>query len=232
MLDSLSNSIAMIHERFQACIMTEIFCVTDKTNGLNSSDVSLFDFKALNRVIGARNELENTFALCSQEITLKAVSRALKDAGNAESSYINDFECDSLKTIEFITNLLFAEISAASGILRKMALRRKMLSMSGMSEHSARIRVRETFREELLKFRTVNRAGHKHKINWAIKLAAKDYLSDLNHSAYLYTASKLGYSKFEIYQPNHNRNGLKFDIDNIPSKELHPQSKALIKIVR
>lgn len=193
---------------------------------------SLVAFRDRANAIARQSYIDVKSAIHESTIQIKteAVLRAHSDA-NKTATTINVI-ADTNEIDKLIKQIFVITVLDGVSLAKSLKQQYGMLVASGVTPYSAQIRVRERNRDKIVRTYQVDKAGHHVRSNWAFYLRLTSFLTNAAHNEYLKTAANLGFTTFKLSQPGHRRDGLRFSLDNIPEKELHPQSRAKICLIK
>lgn len=224
------NRIKLIFDDFMSALAGVMYNVMESGQSINLTGVQHFEKRSFQLLQNASKQCISALSDSAYSIDTEARSKAHTDAHlQAPDAQSDDIDVNAVATQIF--SYMTLAIAQLSQILRRMIIRHRLLINSGMNYNSARIKVKEQFRNEILKLTSIDRIGRRRDISLSVVMTTAIYFNQLEQDTYLATANQLGYSEFEIYQPSHDRHGKRFTADNIPKNDLHPQSDAVIKLV-
>ncbi len=179
----------------------------------------------------ARSSAQSSGKRISQAMYDIASGARLQAHTDANAAFPTDKLIVNTSLIEQYLNMVYREaVQEGLRLISRMLARYGLLLSSGLSSEAARVRILEQHREDIAQLYNSKRMGRRLKPHWSVYLTLLEALAQSEHHSYLNAAAKMGYQRFYLHQPDHERDGLKFTLDGIPDKELHPQSKAQIKI--
>ncbi|EGR3221745.1 hypothetical protein DC904_13685 [Vibrio parahaemolyticus] len=224
-------SVTKIYETCLSALNGALHSYLDSSNAMTAKELRKFKKTATEIANQGFSDTILKLKSVSHHIAYEERLRALTDA-NFTSGEVEKVNVD-LSDIEASIRQDFLNATLSGVILaKKLMSQHSMLVSSGLSPASARIRVRERNRGEILQVYSIDRAGRKIRPNWAVYIKLAAFLNQLRHTEYMSQAAKLGFKEFELVQPGHARNGIRFLLGEAPEGELHPQSLASVRLVR
>lgn len=223
--------ITRIYETCLRALNGAFHAYLDGSNAMTFKAIRKFGLDATEIANQSFTDTMSVLRATAEQVNREARLRAYTDAHRAAPRVIVTDE--DLAEIEVMLRQEFVNaVTSGIQLAKQLMAKYGMLVSSGLSESSARIRVREGNRSTILQVYSLDKIGRKVRPNWAVYIKISAFLNYTSHTAYLRQAASLGFTQFELVQPGHVRDGLRFSLDTIPEKELHPQSRALIRLIK
>lgn len=201
----------------------------DSPNVMSKKELSKFQLKAMNIANHSYTEMISALKATTEQVSREARLRAYSDARNKAPNIV--VVSADISTVEMIIKQHFKNAAiAGANMAKKLMSRIAYLVSKGTSVESARIKVRESNRGQILSVYSTNKAGSKNRSQWAVYLRLTSFLTQTAHSEYISQSMKFGLDEFVIVQPENMRDGVRFKGEAFPTKELHPQSRAYVRI--
>ncbi|GAL22947.1 hypothetical protein JCM19235_1248 [Vibrio maritimus] len=228
------QSAKSLAQRYDTCLNAlngALHVFLDSYTAMTIGELKRFQSKATAIATQSNAETLNTLKLVSEQIAREARLRAYRDA-RIDAPNVIVVSVDVTEINQLVQQEYMKATLEGVKLAKDLMSQHTLLTLGGQSPATARVRVRERNRGKILKIYSTDRSGRSFRTSWAMYLRLADFLTALSHREYLSASAALGFTNFELYQPDHRRHGLAFDLESIPTTELHPQSEAVIRLKR
>ncbi|EOB4971262.1 hypothetical protein ACK2J6_001155 [Vibrio fluvialis] len=222
--------LATIYENCQTALNGVLHDFLDAQNAMTPKELKRFNLRATEIANQSFTDTVQKLRYAVEQIEREERLRAYTDA-QMKHPHIVLTDSDITETEKMIRQLFINSVLSGLRLAKSLMAQHNMLVSSGVNPENARVRIRERNRGKILDIYSPRKNGAKVKAGWAVYLMLAQAMNFVRHTSYMKQAASIGFTHFEIVQPGHARDGIKFTVETYPEKELHPQCQASIRIV-
>lgn len=213
----------------ESAIGGEFFKLYSASQPVKASDIALFRIKASEIARQAISDVTTLIRSETHSVASEAASRAYSDVMGELKQFNRRVNCTSVS--KGITALFAQYIADGENILSRYASKIAINKLAGWPKDKAVSFAKSNTSSLASAWANGKVRLSRFPLHHSLFLLIASHITASAHTAYIERAVAIGATQFEIVQPNHRRHGLRFDYQNVPMNELHPQSRAHIRVV-
>lgn len=196
---------------------------------VKASDIAMFRTKASEIARNAISDAAKAISAESHFVASEAASRAYADVSGKQKQLEHRVNCAAVQ--KGITALFLQYIADGESILSRYASRIAVNKLAGWSSDKAVSFAKSNTAQFASAWSNGKLRMSRFPLHHSLFLLIASHITASAHMAYIEQAVKLGKQQFQIVQSGHKRDGTLFDYQHIPFNELHPQSRAHVRIM-
>lgn len=225
-LIAVSAKVAESLKIAESAISGEFFKIYSASQKVKAADIASFRVKATEIAKRAISEAAKDLISTSSSVASEAASRAYLDVTKERKEFDVKVNCNSV--LKGISTMFIQFIVDGENILRQYSTRVAINTLSGWQDDKAISFGKKNVEKMVTGWSSGKTRLSRFPLHHSVFLMIAGRITSASHMSYIEKAASLGVKTFKIVQEGHKRNGLTFGCENVPTDELHPQSRAYV----